>query len=200
MGHLSETSDHTELSCRVGIMEGKTARHIRHAAKFNNAFGYLPHGYSEKSSAVTFDSSPKPRGLFLLQLFMYWSFVAYLSLRAIHFTDANTDGITISVRTHLQWTTTAAHYTVIPIQICALVFYGHQHGIINHYLKFQADLQVEWSARWPGKSYKSGHGFCRGLVILGVSNTLSNMMRIWRKPTAVNLITAIIPNVEQIEK
>ena len=174
-------------------------RHIRRGAKINSAFGYLPYGWSEENEVVTFDRSVKKRRIYLFQVFLYWTYVAFLSFRALYVTYIDSSGMSNSGRTYLQFSA-VAHFGIVPFQICTLTFYGRLHVIINRYLAFQTELRAEWTARWKGKKFKSAHKFGRGMMILGSANTISNVMRIWRNPKAGNLITAVIPNLGKIAK
>ena len=180
-------------------MNDSTVAHLRRATKVSRTLGYLPYKWCAATKSVIFDSSPRARALFFLQLCLYWSYLFYLNLRALYVTYVESEGTTASTRTEMQYIA-VGYFAAVPFQLCSLYFYGQHHFVINKYFEFRRELIAEWNGARGGDRCKSASGFCRGTLCLTVVNILSNVMPIWTRPRAVNLITALIPGVEQLPK
>ena len=180
-------------------MDQSAVKCIKRGVRINSFLGYLPYGWSDKNDIVTFDNSPWKRAYFYFQVLLYWSFIALMTIRSMYVTYVNSEGVTMSSRTNLQFTA-VGHCTIIPFQLCTLFMYGRHHVVINRYLLFRNDLRTEWNAIRPGVKCKSIRKFCRGVIWLASINILSNVSLILRKPKAVNLITSVIPNVDKWAK
>ena len=180
-------------------MDNATQKYIRQGVKLSCALGYLPYGWCESTGTVTFDSSPRKRFYFLLQFLLFCGYLLYLNVRALYYSYADSEGITTSHRAEMQYVA-AGYWTAVPFQLCSLIYYGRHHVFVNRYLNFQKELQAEWNASTAEVECKTVRSFNRGFLILGSFNIISNVSLIWRNPKAVNLITAMIPNVEKIPK
>ena len=176
-------------------MDNVTVKCIRRGLRINAFLGHLPYGWCDKSDTVTHTNHVWKRVYFYFQVLLYWSFVALMTVRSLYFTFFNADGMTLSSRTNLQFTA-VGHMTIVPWQLCTVLLYGRHHVVINRYLMFRKDLSIEWNAIRPNEKCKSIRKFCRGVIWLGCINILSNVSLIWRKPKAVNVITSVIPEVE----
>ena len=157
--------------------------------------GYLPYKWSQRTGTVEFDRSSRRKVVFGLQVLLYWTYLLYLAVRAFYITYLKNHRVTASERIELQYMV-VGHFGPVPFQVCSLCLYGRHHFVINQFLWFHRALRHEWKVSRGRAQYKSVNKFFRGLICLGLVNTFSNVSLIWRKPRAVNLITAEIPIVE----
>ena len=180
-------------------MDQSTVKCIRRGVKLNSILGYLPYGWSNKDETLTFDNSAWKRCYFYFQFILYLSFIALMAIRSIYVAIYNSEGFTISSRTNLQFTA-VGHCTIIPFQLCTVFMYSRHHVVINRYLLFRKQLMKEWNGVRPGHKARSVRKFCRSYLVLSSINVLSNVSLVLRKPKAVNVITSVIPNVENWPK
>ena len=180
-------------------MDQSAIKCIKRGLRINTFLGHLPYGWSNKDNTVTFTNNAWKRAYFYFQVLLYWSFVALMTIRSLYVSFAGDDGMTTSSRTNLQFTA-VGHMTIVPWQLCTVLLYGRHHTVINRYLLFRKELRLEWNAMRPHEKCKSIRKFCRGVIWLGCINILSNVSLIWRKPEAVNVITSVIPGVENWAK
>ena len=173
--------------------------YIRRAVKASRIFRCLPFKWHSKTGQMTFDPSLKNRILFLLHICLFWSYLCYLGVRALCFTYSNSPDIKTSKKTEAQYVA-VGYLVVLLFQLCSLMSYGQHHILINRYLLFQQRLKKEWNSSKREFKCLSVSKFCSWYARLSVINPFSNVLNIWGKPTAANLITAAIPNVEAMAK
>ena len=182
-------------------MDDTALNHLRRATKLNGFFGYHPYTWSKSSGGrVRFDSkNVYKRTLFYLHIGLFWTFEAFLTIQALYVTFINPGSRSVSTRVGLQFLP-AGHSCPLPFQICSVVLCDQFHVMLNRYLSFRKDLQVEWNRIRPKKRCKSCGTFMRHLFLAGTLNVVSNVVPILTKPQAPNVITSVVPGVAQMPK
>ena len=122
-------------------MDDIAVKHIRRAVKTSRIFCCLPFEWHSERGQITFDPSLKKRVLFLIQMGLFWSYLIYLSIRALYVTYYNSEGTSRSKKTEAQYVA-VGYLIVLPFQLCSLMFYGQHHILINRYLLFQRSLNT----------------------------------------------------------
>ena len=180
-------------------MDRSTVKYLRVIVKTAIALGYLPHGWCDRTQSITFTSHRNRRITFILQILLFWCYLVMLGMRILYVSYDNREGITTSDKTNLQFAL-VAHMVALPFQLCSIFFYGHLHVLINRYLRFGEELRVEWHDYRPARKYQTVNKFCARAIVAGTLNVMSTVSMIWRSPRATNLITSVVPNVDQWPK
>ena len=190
-----------QFTFKLKGMDDTTLRHIRRAVKLNSFLGYHPYTWSNHlGGRVTFDRKNRRKRLFFyFQLGLYWLNQLLLTIWALYVTFFHSEGTSVSTRIDNQYVA-VGYFGSVTFQLCSFIFCSRLHVMLNHYLSFRAKLQVEWIRLKPKMKCESAVKFQRGLLVFGTVNTVSNVMTIWRKPQASNVITAFVPGVASMPK
>ena len=113
---------------------------------------------------------------------LFWSYLFYLDVRTLCFTYSDGPDISMSKKTEAQYVA-VGYLVVLPFQLCSLMSYGQHHILINRYLLFQRSLKTEWNSSTRGFKSLSAKKFCNWVARVSVINALSNVSRVWVKPT-----------------
>ena len=137
-------------------MDDIAVRHIRRAVKLNSLFRYHPYAWSESCGGrVTYGSkNVYKRIFFCFHVGLYWSNEAVLLFRALYVTFFHQEDTSISTRIDIQYVA-VGFFAPMTFYFCSLSFCSQLHVMLNRYLSFWQELQVEWNRMRPTKKCKS---------------------------------------------
>ena len=151
-------------------MDNTALRHVRRATKLNGFFGYDPYGWSQKSRGrVTFTVKISTNAYSSISK-SACTYEAFLTIRALYVTFMLPGHMSVSTRVDLQFF--PAGNSPLPFQLCSVVQCDQFHVMLNRYLSFQKELQIEWDQIGPKKKCKSVGTFIR----LGLANSLTFLL------------------------